>query len=791
MPELPEPLRIVFFGPPASGKTRLLGAVAAVLGKDAEDVPVDFAPADSSIHWAVFPHRVLVDRPGPHTETGAVLLVDCESGAATDLLEHPDELRRETAGNELRNAIRRADAMVVTIDATWDVYELRESLRQFHTFLDTFEEGRTYDRESGGLPVFLVLTKCDALMRPGDSRTQWLSRITHRQNEVLDRFHDLFDEAGPAGDLEFGSLDLKVVPTALDMPGGEAFGIDGLANELLRAARQNADRVTGTQRRLAMTVGGIAGLFIVLMVVFGLLGWIGPPGPLRRLELQIEEYHAHRASAAVRFSDGNFDANRRRVQAFLDSPEFPLLRPELQESVRAVLAEFDRYREYRARFHPPQFSPAELRTAGEMEQLRKDLATSLAPPAEYRDAWQGTQAVQLYEKWTKDLELLGTAEDQFHGWYRELIRRATKLMLVEAPSAAWRQEADSLFREAERRPFELDAAMADSPRVNARRGEPLTYDVAYRFERTESAARDWDLASDKLRRLSVLCEALGLTPESKDGLGAALVIPENAPRSLGTERMAKLVGHHFPTDHVQVSQFPDPIRRELARRLETYHERGMGILRGMIAAELGAESIADWERVSGQFLLRPDVTDWGIFLQTLSILSGRGDGDPVVNLDRLTHRKRFEWPVRSVELYLPNALRENALVPDGAFTITVTPSDGAPRVWLFRDAKAIRSDSQGTTWRFEAAHADTIGYSPGEAFDASVKLRDGETKYSMGWLGGWSKVYRFDRLAAEPTLIRDGPNAIPQKATGVTLRMLPESAAICVPALLPAMPGVK
>src|SRR5262249_34954131 len=154
------------------------------------------------------------------------------------------------ARGALTQAIRSADALVLLVDASAPKEVVDETFRDFDRFLDALEEGRTFGREVGGLPVFATLTKCDALRHEGDSPPQWLARIEQRKTGVRERFEDFFgsaDDPEPSPYLPFGSIDLHLEATSVRAPKDRAFaphndpdgsfGVAGLVREVLPAAR--------------------------------------------------------------------------------------------------------------------------------------------------------------------------------------------------------------------------------------------------------------------------------------------------------------------------------------------------------------------------------------------------------------------------------------------------------------------------------------------------------------------------------------------------------------------------
>ena len=77
---------------------------------------------------------------------------------------------------------------------------LEADFAEFLRFVRTIERGRKERAEVAGLPVFLVLTKCDLLARPGDSPADWMERIEQRKREVGDRFKSFLAEEKAARD---------------------------------------------------------------------------------------------------------------------------------------------------------------------------------------------------------------------------------------------------------------------------------------------------------------------------------------------------------------------------------------------------------------------------------------------------------------------------------------------------------------------------------------------------------------------------------------------------------------
>src|SRR5262249_11114122 len=202
-------LRIVLFGLPAAGKSSLLGALAQAAqsqehllhghltdvshGLDelrhrlydenarrtAEEVvpyPIDFEPfADNGREPAAREHV-------------AAMVVDCDGRVANDLLLRRQALDESSPEGTLAREVVEADTLLLVIDASAPPAQLDADFAEFDRFLRQMERGRGQRTEVGGLPVFVVLTKCDLLAQPGDTPGAWMERIEERKREVDGRF---------------------------------------------------------------------------------------------------------------------------------------------------------------------------------------------------------------------------------------------------------------------------------------------------------------------------------------------------------------------------------------------------------------------------------------------------------------------------------------------------------------------------------------------------------------------------------------------------------------------------
>lgn len=804
-PAVANPVRVVFFGPPRSGKSKLLDAVVAVARTQADDA-VPLVPADSgSVIQAgeVIRRRVSIDLPGPRAVTGDIEFIDCDGRAAQELLADADRLRSAQARSELTSSVRSTDALVVVIDTSSPPEHVDEVFAQLHTFLKVLRDQRTADREVGGLPVFLVLCKCDELARRGEGFTDWQERVQEALKRLEGRFREWFEDGGGPY-LAFGSTELSVAATATSWPdviGGvpdstNGFGVDELHADLIRAARDHRDRSARSRARLTWTAGIAVGLLSLLLVSLIGLSATREPAAVDALAERVKRMRQALGPPEVRLADERFERNRREVQSAREAPVFDLLPADLQKYVEDELRQFSAYELYRHKFDPPQFSPADVRTSGERAELETALETRLAPPPEFAPEWQRTEAVQLRDKWRGDLRRLTDAERQVHEWYTRQLARLNELQLAAVPSerwspAGWRAAVgDAVTRQP---PYPTEQPLEGSPAVPVPRGEPITWAAAYKFERSAAAADEWRQAAIKLSDVRDLADAVGLTTNPlKPEAVLDLPFPSDPKESLAlaADRLAKL-RDRFPRAidgkaGWSVSVIPGPLRDVLGQRLNAAAANGIDQVRRLVAADPAAGG--EWAKLAAPngLLTKPDMAAWGELLRLLIgwADTDRPSEDPVKHLAAFVTTPEFRWQLSKVTLWLPNALRVNAVEKAGDLTIKIGGGDAGRTYTL--TAGRPRVEANVTTIEFTPPE-EALRYVPGESFVAAVTLTDKDGGYTLRWQDARTPAFRFEALLREPTVETVGPNPVPQRADGVraTVTTREGSEPFRVPLLLP------
>lgn len=794
--------RIVFFGPARSGKSSLLDAFLRV----ASGVDADLVSLSPHVPGELVPHLIRVENSAVAALAGGpVVVCDCDGQAASELLCHPNALMQKSARGAIADAVRSADALVLVVDAADSAEQVDATFRAFGDFLDSLEEGRTFGREVGGLPVFLTLAKCDALARPDDEPGTWLRRVEQREREVRDRFETYFgSDVVHSGSpfLAFGSIDLRPAATAIRVPPGAmfeayadadgTFGVVDLVHAVLPAAREYRDRLLRAKKRLKATVGGVGflvGAMLLGLAFFGLAGGFGPQDALAQ---RVRDFRTHEAPAAARLSDKNLAGYRKELAEIRQSMGFNALPQELQQYIERRLAEADAYRDFRAKFQKPQLSPADVRTREELDMLEAVIAGELAPPAEFAGEWKDTEAVRLRDKWKTDARLVREAEGQLHDWYRGLIRSANQLMLIDkSPDFGWRTQVETLIKQAAMPPFRASDAVPGSPTVPVRRGEPLTYAPAYEFDRLDLARRDWDETRDRLTNLRSFADALGLTT----GPGtppAVLELPEPTgdtavSLALGTARLRELSTAYPSFKTWATANFPDPARRWLDPRLRAAFDTGSRHVRRAILERLPADKPEDWVKLANGLLAEPAMKDWGALLSVIRAWAEPGSPptDPVAELATFLRQERFEVTLKSLEVTIPDDLLDARAVPAGKLVVSHQPLGGEAKEYAFKQQGDGTRDRPVTVFRFTPdGHPGSLSLRPGDDVTAALPLRSGGQDHRLVWAGGRSAAFRWDALSQPPVLEKVGPLPAPVRVPGVKLDGGP-----AVPGLLPDVKG--
>jgi hypothetical protein len=804
----PDTPQVLLFGHAGAGKSSLLAALVRAGEAQGETLRGEVQESSgrlSAIRDAVYRGtelertnteltsytvRVRPWRVGPVAvaEPVTVLLHDCSGKAAESLIRHPSSLRDPDTKAPIARAVIEADAILLLVDATSDDEQLQEAFEEFDTFLTIVAQGKANAREVGGFPVLLVLTKCDELARPGDTRAQWEARVHQRAERAWKQFDAFLKDADPHDGipspfLPFGSIDLSVYAIAIRLPAladspsapETPYQVAELFRDCFAAAQTHRERVTASNRRLMWTVRAAVGLVGVMFLGALLVVLFPPQRGDPGLAERVKGYGEHEPPASVRLDDANIAKNKRILASYRDDPAFATLPENLREFVVNRLREIDDYQAYRAKLAVAT-APGDARTLDDLQGVERRLETGeLSIPTL---AWEGTPAGQLREKWLADARAIRRAERTFLERYQDFVRRGTALLLAGSFGGNWRADVGTVIQQAANPPVPLGDPLPDSPVLDQPRGRPVTYRVPFEFERVYEA---------RLLRLRELADMLALT-EGPDRPEPALVLPEpsrgvNSATLPGTRLFAL---RNFPADSEalrewDLSNFPDPGRSLLADRLERSFRTGTRHVQALLADRVGADTPEGWLAVADA-LIDPAFADWGRLLHLMLRLRDPAAANPVAELAAFLRSTKFDLDLRGFDLLIPPDLALDKVAPSGSLAVTVTPKNGPPATRRFKQSGAPTREGSATGYHFIPEENGKLAYQPGDELRAEVPVRSGAQDMKLVWESGGTKTYQFDRLTREPRLVKPGGA---EAATGVRLTPAAGSVLPKMPALFP------
>ncbi len=819
-PSVPEPrpndLRIVLFGLPAAGKTSLLGALGqASAGQEhllagrlldpthglAELRQRTYEEAPRRTADEVVPYPVSYEpfnRPGQEGRKRPVgaIVIDCDGRVANDLLVRRQGLDEHSAEGTLAHEVLEADALLLIIDASAPPTQVEADFAEFDRFLRQMEAGRAGRAAVAGLPVFVVLTKCDLLAQPGDNSAHWMERIEDRKRDVDARFRDFFARreqqgAGPA----FGSLALHVWATAVKRPGllgapsrpREPYGVAELFRLCLDEAGGYRARARRAHRRLLWTVG-VAGVLIVGLV--GLSVGLIVQNRARQtdaLQARVEDFRAlDRGTPAERLRGSVEEVKRREevLQSIRDEALFSSLNGDDQKYVRERLEEAQGYLTYRAAL-VAEPRPGSLREESALAKLKARLQgkDGLALPSE---EWADTEAGRLHKQMLADARELQAAVVEARKWYEESKTMAEGLWLFEgykfgeegARWPAWTGKVEELLAPDRRPPFDA-------------RAQP--YSAALLFDSVRKAREKWEVEAGGLRRLLDATAALGLAP-AKDR-PAVFRLASTGPVDQLPARLAELKkayprykeDFNDAPDRIDGLRLSDVIRSQVHRQALDLHaallERGQAEVKRKLGAR-GAESADRWAAVRAWLQSSSDLAALGEVAEALAPLARLKAKNPVRELVTFLSVDAWVIEVRTVTLAIPDRLD---LRPDPKALLKVNhPKSEREPALTFKLAGSMERDASGRVrlYRYRPVRSQRIVYRPGEKVGAYLKMADSQY---LKWLTSPSRHYLVLRLREPPRLLRtfedDDSTGSPQ--TGVRLTFAPEEEVPAVPDLMP------
>ena len=438
------------------------------------------------------------------------VLIDCDGRLANDLLSRPvggwsgDRPPTGRAGNSaLARAILGADTLVLVVDASASAETMRRDFGQFDRFLHLLEQHRGRRTEVGGLPVYLVLTKCDLIARHTDTTVAWMERIEERKRQVDAEFKEFFASQAGQAPVAFGRVALHLWATAVKRPAladapakpREPYGVAELFRQCLDSAAAFRQRRARAADRLRLMLGGVLGMIAVMLLLILYFVATRPDRETSALENEIRAFRSVHDRPAELFKEP-VEERIKRLNRFQHDADFARLPVDLKDYVTKTLSGLNAYQRYNKEFLDRVPDPRYARGLEELDKIEADLQ-QLPLPSAHEAEWTQTRAGQRRRQWQQDVEVLRREVNAAIAKLTDLLRRSQRLADESISLGEYRKLRDELLREDERlryRESERDRFLPGSSR--------LTYGNVMQFERVENLWRDWQQARRKMKAAS-------------------------------------------------------------------------------------------------------------------------------------------------------------------------------------------------------------------------------------------------------------------------------------------------
>jgi hypothetical protein len=815
-------LRLVLFGRPAAGKSSLLGALAHLaqahpeqLGGRLDDLSGGLAELARHLYERlpdptpreVVPYPVRFQPLGPGGRPAGpafeAVLLDCDGSVANRMLRDHETLSVDSPEGTLAYEVSEGDTLLLVLDASKPPASLEAEFNEFGRFLEAMRKTRGEQVEVAGLPVFLVLTKCDLLAAPGDSAAAWMDRIEGRKRDADARFRAFLGATKPDAqarvDSAFGRLDLHVWATAIKRPAlasgpesREPYGVAELFRQALTTAQQYRGRYDRSERRLTGMVVA-SGLLVGIMATLSvLLYYFNLTTRAAELQRRVEEYRFQDRDSPGERLKGSPDRLRSRqllLQSFRDDEVFRRLPAELRVFVEDRLEELKSYIPYLEKVLAEPHPATETTEEG-LDKLIDRLRNELAPP---RSGWEDTPAGVFRRGRLETAESLRKALQAVRNWYLDGSDRADRLWtFADYPAgdldwSEWAAAVEKLLERMRKPPFR------DTEPVPGVPGGGVTFRTVMRFDRVADARTSWDFDRARLTRLLNLATAVGLAPAAPER-PAVLVVGGGFKLADAKPRVAQLKSAYPDYEKSFVRNdlpeaFLPRLRAAARRQYEHLLEPGRAeVLRQLRAGGRGEETPARWEAVRGWLRQPEELLSWRELARVVSRLIEGGAPDPVTALQEFLARGQFDLKIQSLTVEIPEL---RGLRPRAEARLVVQHSGSSRQPALaFEPAGEPTLDSarRVRAYTYRLAEGKGIVYKPGDSLWAELPLAG--SKERLVWSQSRSALYQFERLRMPPRLQSSAATSLDEGRLLDDVRLVPRPED-GVPAVPDLMPWVK
>lgn len=511
--------RLLLFGRPGAGKSSLLASLMRVASQpspllkgrlvDDSGKLADLAVTRPDGGAAVVAYPVHLEPEDPGAPAWSATLLDTNGAIDQEYLAG----QKKIGSDELSRALLAADTLILVVDASAGAQALEADFTAFVKFLKLLEEVRGRRVAVAGLPVYLVLAKCDLLARPGDTFARWMQRIEEGKRRVGERFREFL--ASAADSFTFGEVELRVWATAAQRPAladrpakSEPYGVVELFRQCLVSAEDYRARRDRAGQKLSATVAATTGLLVLLGAAAALLYLFQPSHELTTLEDQARVLlPAPGAAAPVRLR-GTPEALRARLtelRAIQNDADYPRLPADLRRDVERTSREIDQYLAAQDRFQKEIKPPYLAKNEEELKQFEKQLS-AFHLPADFVKEWTETRlAVRLQNVLRQYARLHEVVDEEVIGIRSQikdgetLLQRGNTIYnrllsgdkAARTDAEAWRAAMQQYLRRPERK-----ESSKELPGV-AR----MYYGDLDRFEQIREARRAWQSVKQELLRV--------------------------------------------------------------------------------------------------------------------------------------------------------------------------------------------------------------------------------------------------------------------------------------------------
>jgi len=504
-------LRLVLFGMPDAGKSSLLGALAEAAdiqphglkghlvdpthGLDnLRHILYDGTPTRTSAEVVPYPVTLqpLTEGESPPAGGTEAILIDCDGQVANEFLSRQRSLNGEPGESPLRDAILQADTLILAVDASNNADVLKRDFAQFARFLRFLEQSRSERTEIGGLPVYLVLTKCDLLAKPGDGLISWVERIEEHKRVVDRKFQEYLAQHVARESHPFGKIELHLWATAVKHPALESspakprqpYGVAELFRQCLQSAEAYRGHQQQAHRRLGWVVVGLASL-LVFLVLLALVFLASRPGAeASGLESEIRAFRTNLPENPAQRLAEPFDDKIKKLKSFAADSSFAEVPAAEQKFVHDYLDELETYRRYSKELEESTQEPRFIRTDAELNRLLESLSR-LPLPERYQADFARTKVGQQREQWAKDAESLRREVNKAEAQLASLVKRWRKTQSDPLTAAQRKAQEKKLLAEAESLPYR------DDNREFVPGSRNITYGDVAQFDRVAEVLREW------------------------------------------------------------------------------------------------------------------------------------------------------------------------------------------------------------------------------------------------------------------------------------------------------------